>query len=171
MSSDTVLAIKSDGSTVMPRLCSQHCPRAMSGCKLRGQSVGPLSWHLPDPVLAWSKWQCCRPAEMQVRAAVTAPVQLMATWSVQGGKRQDGGEGRCLHVTQCCAGWQNSPLGKGLTSQAIRGGITQPERTEHWWHSWRETEEEYTDRKRDRQRVSYKIEIVINILNVINKKK
>lgn len=134
MSSDTVLALKSDGSTVLPRLylCSQHFPRAMSGCELRGQSVGPLSWHLPDPVLAWSKWQCCRPAEMQVSAAVTPPVQLMATWSGQGGKRQDGGEGRCLHVTQRCAGWQNSPLGKGLTSQAIRGSITQPQHTEHW---------------------------------------
>ena len=104
----------------------------MSGCKLRGQSVEPLSWHLPGPVLAWSKWQCRRPGEMQVRAAVTPPVQLMATWSGQGEKRRDGGEGRCLHVTQCCAGWQNSPLGKGLTSQAIRGGITQPQHTEHW---------------------------------------
>lgn len=60
------------------------------------------------------------------------PVQLMATWSGQREKQWHGGEGWCLHVTQCYAGWQNSLLGKGLTSQAISGGITQPQHTEHW---------------------------------------
>lgn len=148
----------------------------MSGCKLRGQSVEPLSWHLPGPVLAWSKWQCRRPGEMQVRAAVTPPVQLMATWSGQGENRRDGGEGRCLHVTQCCARWQNSPLGKGLTSQAIRGGITQPQHTEHWVMGQLERRGVGGGvRQKDCElcfpTCSKKLEIVINILNVRNWKK
>lgn len=64
---------------------------------------------------------CCHP-----------PVRMMATWSGQREKRWAGGEGCCLHVTQCYARWQDSPLGKGPTSQAISGGITQLQHTEPW---------------------------------------
>lgn len=114
-SSDITLSLESSGSTALPRLyrSSQHFPRAMSGSELRGQSVGPLYWHLPHPVPAWSKWQSCRPAEMQVRAAVTRPVQLMATWSGQWG-RAAGWWGRPLPACHSVLHW--------MTEQPIRKG-------------------------------------------------
>lgn len=83
-SCDTVLALESNESTVLSRLhLSQHFPRAMSG-----QSVGPLSWHLPDSAPVWSKWQSCRPAEMQVRAAVT---RLSNWWQLGQGREKSAG--------------------------------------------------------------------------------
>lgn len=40
----------------------------------------------------------------------------------EGARERDGS----LRVTQCYGGWQGGPLGEGLTSQTISGGITQP---------------------------------------------
>lgn len=109
----------------------------MSGWELKGQPAGPVSWHPPDTVLSWSKQQCCRAREMQARAAVTPPVQLMATWSGQREKYWDARKSPCSGVSQFCGRWQNSSLGKGATSQAIRRGNTQ---SSEWWYNQTEAD-------------------------------
>lgn len=80
---DSVTASQKDGTTFLPGLywSSRHFPGAMSG---RTASV-------LTPASTRGALIKARAAKTQVRAAVSPHVQLMKTWSGQGGERWSGG--------------------------------------------------------------------------------